>query len=282
MNSLLYEDIIKRALAEDIGFEDLTTAATVSPEHMSSAKLLVKQQGVIAGMEIAAATFRLLDPSLIFKPLIEDGSMVEPGQLLATVEGKTAPLLTGERTALNLLQRLSGIATEVRRAVEAVKGFSCTIVDTRKTTPGLRVLEKYAVRTGGGRNHRFGLFDAALIKDNHIAAAGGIGRAVALVRERSGHTVKIEVETENLVQVQEALDAKADIIMLDNMTLQQMSEAVKLIGGRCPTEASGGITLDKLREVAATGVSLISLGAVTHSVKALDISLNIADKERNF
>lgn len=282
MNPILYEDIIRRALTEDIGFEDLTTAATVPPSHHSTGKFLAKQKGVVAGLEIAASTFKLLDSGLTFSALIEDGAVVEPGQIIATVEGRTAPLLTAERTALNLLQRLSGIATSTRRAVEAVKDYSCAIVDTRKTTPGLRVLEKYAVRAGGGRNHRFGLFDAVLIKDNHIAAAGGISQAVALVRQRSGHTVKIEVETENLDQVKEALAANADIIMLDNMSIEQMRKAVQLVHGRCPTEASGGITLDILVQVAATGVDMISLGSLTHSVKALDISLNIADKARNY
>ena len=276
MNPLLYEEMAKRALEEDIGFEDLTTEAIVSPFQESTAEIIVKEEGVLAGIGIAETCFRMLDPEAKFTAKAKDGEKIFSGQVIATVSGRTRAILSAERTALNFLQRLSGIATSTQRAVEIVKDFNCRIVDTRKTTPGLRALEKYAVRVGGGFNHRFGLYDAVLIKDNHIQAAGGILKAVSLVQAKVGHMVKIEVETETLDQVREALSTGADIIMLDNMSLALMKEAVALINGQALTEASGGITLDKLAQVAATGVDLISLGWLTHSARSLDISLDFA------
>lgn len=275
MNPLYYEEIIKQALAEDLGFQDLTTESIVSESHRSVAEISAKAEGVLAGIDVAKRVFTLLDPEVSFQAQAMDGERVVPGQVLAVVEGRTRTLLGGERLALNFLQRLSGIATGTNRAVELVRDFPCRLLDTRKTTPGLRGLEKYAVRTGGGSNHRFGLFDAVLIKDNHIEAAGGIAEAVQRVRGKVGPMVKVEVETESLAQVEEALRLQVDVIMLDNMTTERMKEAVRLIGGKALTEASGGITLDSLVQVAETGVDLISLGWLTHSAQALDISLNI-------
>ncbi|MDA8443177.1 MAG: carboxylating nicotinate-nucleotide diphosphorylase [Peptococcaceae bacterium] len=280
MNSFLFNDIVQAALQEDIGFHDLTTEATVDPHHTSSAELLAKEHGVLAGLEVAFTAFRRLDPSVQCEATLQDGDSLAPGQVIAKISGHTASLLSAERVALNFLQHLCGVATATRKSVEQIKAYNCRIVDTRKTTPGLRLLEKYAVRVGGGYNHRLGLFDAVLIKDNHIAAAGGITAAVQLVRKRSGHTVKIEVETETLAQVKEAFQTGADIIMLDNMSPALMREAVQLTHGKVLTEASGGLTLDALSEVAATGVDLISLGWLTHSVKALDISLNIKESSK--
>jgi len=219
--------------------------------------------------------FALLDPAVSVTPLVTDGSRVETGDLIAEIHGPAIAVLQGERVALNLLQRLSGIATATAKAVAEVAGTNAQICDTRKTTPGLRALEKYAVRVGGGRNHRFGLFDGAMIKDNHIVAAGGITKAVNAVRQAAPHTVQIEVETTNLTQVEEALAADADIIMLDNMDCAQMTAAVKLVAGRAKTEASGNMGTRALGEVAATGVDVISIGALTHTVQALDISLRL-------
>lgn len=275
MNRLLWEEIVRTALNEDIGFQDITTESIVDEAHQSRAELMAKQEGIIAGLEVAEKVFHLLNPGVKFAAKVKDGEKVSRGQIVATVQGSTRTLLAGERTALNFVQHLSGIATATGRAVELVRGYACRIVDTRKTTPGLRVLEKYAIRVGGGHNHRLGLFDAVLIKDNHIEAAGGIVPAVAKVREKIGHMVKIEVEVESLEQVEEALTTRAEVIMLDNMPPKQMAQAVKLIDGRALTEASGGITFDSLRVVAETGVDLISLGWLTHSAPVLDISMNI-------
>ncbi len=275
MNRLLWEEIVRTALNEDIGFQDITTESIVDEAHQSRAELMAKQEGIIAGLEVAEKVFYLLNPGVKFAAKVKDGEKVSRGQIVATVQGSTRTLLAGERTALNFVQHLSGIATATGRAVELVRGHACRIVDTRKTTPGLRVLEKYAIRIGGGHNHRLGLFDAVLIKDNHIEAAGGIVPAVAKVREKIGHMVKIEVEVESLEQVEEALTTRAEVIMLDNMPPKQMAQAVKLIDGRALTEASGGITFDSLRVVAETGVDLISLGWLTHSAPVLDISMNI-------
>lgn len=275
MNRLLWEEIVRTALNEDIGFQDITTESIVDEAHQSRAELMAKQEGIIAGLEVAEKVFYLLNPGVKFAAKVKDGEKVSRGQIVATVQGSTRTLLAGERTALNFVQHLSGIATATGRAVELVRGHACRIVDTRKTTPGLRVLEKYAIRVGGGHNHRLGLFDAVLIKDNHIEAAGGIVPAVAKVREKIGHMVKIEVEVESLEQVEEALTTRAEVIMLDNMPPKQMAQAVKLIDGRALTEASGGITFDSLRVVAETGVDLISLGWLTHSAPVLDISMNI-------
>lgn len=280
MNKLLIQELVQRALQEDIGFQDLTTEAIIDPAHVSTAELLAKQDGVVAGLEVAFTAFRLLDPQANLVPVVADGDQILAGQVLARVKGRTACLLSAERTALNFLQRLSGIATRTKMAVDTVQQYKCHIIDTRKTTPGLRALEKYAVKTGGGYNHRFGLFDAVLIKDNHIAAAGSITKALERVRYHVGHMVKIEVECENLVQVEEALKASPDIIMLDNMDVNLMQKAVEMINGQALTEASGGLTLENLAQVAATGVDLISLGWLTHSINALDISLNIYESAK--
>ncbi|OLN31549.1 carboxylating nicotinate-nucleotide diphosphorylase [Desulfosporosinus metallidurans] len=277
MNPIYYESLVREALNEDLGFQDLTTEAIISETHCSVAEITAKAAGIIAGMDIAKCAFKLLDEKVSFQTKIADGAKVSPGQVVAVIEGRTRTLLGGERVALNFMQRLSGIATGTNKAVESVKDFPCHLVDTRKTTPGLRGMEKYAVRMGGGYNHRFGLFDAILIKDNHITAAGGITEAVSLVRAKVGHMVKVEVETETLAQVEEALRTSVDIIMLDNMSADQMKEAVQLINKEVLTEASGGINLDNLVRVAETGVDLISLGWLTHSAQALDLSLNIIE-----
>ncbi|AHF06094.1 carboxylating nicotinate-nucleotide diphosphorylase [Desulfitobacterium metallireducens] len=281
MNPLYYEEIVRQALSEDIGFQDLTTEAIISETHCSVAEITAKAEGILAGLDIAKRAFMLLDEQMSFQAKVHDGERVFPGQVVAVIKGRTRALLGGERVALNLLQRLSGIATETNQAVECIKNFDCHIIDTRKTMPGLRGLDKYAVKMGGGYNHRFGLFDAILIKDNHIAAAGGITEAVNLVREKVGHMVKVEVETETLDQVDEALRTPVDIIMLDNMSTELMKQAVQCIDKKVLTEASGGITLDSLVQVASTGVDLISLGWLTHSVKALDLSLNIVGEKRD-
>lgn len=266
---------MRAALAEDIRAGDITTEATVPPDLRAEAEMTAKQAGVIAGLEVAALVFSLLDTAVEFIPRVGEGEAAEPGRCVAEVRGPARAILTGERVALNFLQHLSGVATRTRRFVELVAGTGAAITDTRKTTPGLRLLEKYAVRVGGGQNHRYALDDAILIKDNHIAAAGGIRAAVERARRRGGHTTVIEVETQNRAQVEEALAAGAGIIMLDNMSPAAMRECVALIAGRAVTEASGGVNEETIRAIAETGVDLISIGALTHSVTALDISLNI-------
>lgn len=281
MNPLYYEDMIRQALNEDIGFQDLTTETIIPEDHFSAARISAKAEGIIAGLDIAKKVFTMLDEKVDFRASVQEGERVFPGQAVAVIEGRTRALLSGERVALNLLQRMSGIATETNKAAECIKDFDCHIVDTRKTMPGLRGLDKYAVKTGGGYNHRFGLFDAILIKDNHIAAAGGITEAVNLVRAKVGHMVKVEVETETIEQVKEALQNPVDIIMLDNMSTELMKQAVQLINRKVLVEASGGITFDSLVEIASTGVDLISLGWLTHSVRALDLSLNIVSGEKS-
>lgn len=269
------DDIIKRALEEDINYVDVATDYLIPESQRDKAYLVAKEDGVICGLEIAMRVFTLLDGTFEFTLHFKDGDCVKKGDVIAEYEGKTVFLLKGERTALNLLQQLSGVATATARAVEGVKGTNASIADTRKTVPTLRALQKYAVTCGGGKNHRFNLSDAAMLKDNHIDAGGGIINAVKKLREKIGHTVKIEVETRNLNEVYDALDAGADIIMLDNMSLDEMREAVALIGGRALSEASGGITPENVRAVAETGVDIISLGAITHSVKAMDISMKM-------
>lgn len=273
------DEILHNALREDAGSGDITTASCVPVKSLSIGEFTAKEPGVICGLGVAARVFELLDKTVIITPLVSDGSHVSPGAAVAEIEGPSRSILTGERTALNLLQHMSGIATRTAAAVLAVSGTGAMITDTRKTTPGLRILEKYAVRCGGGSNHRFNLADGVLIKDNHIKAAGGITQAVNLARGRRPHTLKIEVEAETLAQVEEAVAAGADIIMLDNMTPKAMAAAVALIGGRALTEASGNMgDLDNraLKAVAETGVDYISIGALTHSVKALDISLKFS------
>lgn len=275
INRQYLEQLIDRCLAEDIGPGDITTDSVVPPELVTTGFIKARQEGVVAGLPVAGAVFRRLDPELVFNPLVAEGADVDAGTVLVRLEGRARSILTGERLALNFLQRLSGVATITRRLVRLVDGYPVRLVDTRKTTPGLRVLEKYAVRVGGGHNHRLGLFDAVLIKDNHIRAAGGIRQAVERARQALPHTVKIEVETEDLAGVAEALEAGADIIMLDNMDTGTMARAVEMVRGRALLEASGGITGQTLPAVAATGVDVISVGALTHSAPALDISLDL-------
>jgi nicotinate-nucleotide pyrophosphorylase (carboxylating) len=267
------DGIIENALLEDIHTGDITTQAVVSGERKARARLLAKEPFVLAGIHVAARVFHLLDPQANFTPRFQDGDSAAKGDVLAEITGDAAFLLQGERVALNLLQRMSGIATLTARYRDAVQGTKARVVDTRKTTPGLRQLEKYAVRVGGGSNHRSGLYDGILIKENHIAAAGGITVAVERARSFVPHTLKIEVETETLEQVTEALNAGADIIMLDNMDLETMRRAVAMVGGKALLEASGGVNLNTIGEIAATGVDIISVGALTHSARAMDISM---------
>ncbi len=265
--------IIETALQEDIGSGDITTQATVASDLVSRAELVAKEDFVLAGINVAAEVFKAIDPAIAFEGLIADGQKVQKGEVLAWLKGSASSLLQGERVALNLLQRMSGISTMTSSFVREVAATDAIVVDTRKTMPGLRILDKYAVRTGGGSNHRTSLYDGVLIKENHIAAAGSITVAIERARARAPHTLKIEVETTNIIEVTEALQAGADIILLDNMTLEQLREAVQLVAGRAKTEASGGISLETVREIAETGVDLISVGALTHSVKAVDISM---------
>ena len=267
------ERIVLAALAEDIGAGDVTTDATVPADAVGVADLLVKEAGVVCGVRVAETTFRALDPDIRFEALASDGDVVEPPAVVARISGSERAILTGERVALNFLGRLSGIATLTRRYVDAIEGTGAAVLDTRKTTPGLRELEKYAVACGGGRNHRFGLDDAVLVKDNHLRAAGSVPAAVELVRAASA--LPIEVECDTLDQVAEALDVGVDAILLDNMSLDQLREAVDLTGGRARLEASGGVTLDTIRAIAETGVDEISVGALTHSARSLDVSLEL-------
>ncbi len=269
------DDVIKAAIREDINYLDQATAFVIPETDVTTAKFVSKAAGVLCGIEVALRVFELLDPGATFEVCKKDGDALEKGDLIARITGKTALLLQGERTALNLLQHMSGVATQTNAAVKLVEGTGCSIADTRKTLPGLRALQKYAVCCGGGKNHRFNLSDAAMLKDNHIDAGGGITKTVALLREKIGHTVKIEVETRNMDEVKEAVAAGADIIMLDNMTAQEMAAAVKEINGRALTEASGNITLENIREKAESGVDIISMGSLTHSVTAFDISMKI-------
>lgn len=269
------DDIITRALKEDINYVDVASDYLIPEGQRDEAYFIAKADGVLCGLSVALRTFELLDDTFEAKIYKQDGDKVQKGDLIAEFSGKTVLLLKGERTALNLLQHMSGIATATAKAVELVEGTNAQITDTRKTLPGMRALQKYAVVCGGGKNHRFNLSDGAMLKDNHIDAGGGITNAVAALRGKLGHMVKIEVETRNLDEVREAVAAGADIIMLDNMTNDMMREAVTIIGGKAKTEASGGITLETLAEVAKTGVDIISLGALTHSVQAFDISMRM-------
>ena len=275
LNLQSVDAIIDLAFAEDIGIGDITTESTVPPSQKGKGTLVAKSSGIIAGLSVADRAFKRFDSSLVFESIVTDGEEVKAGDCIATVKGSAKSILIVERTVLNFLQRLSGVATLTSEYVAAVSDYDVRIVDTRKTTPGWRALQKYAVRVGGGNNHRFGLYDAILIKDNHIVAAGGIRDAVKRARLAAPHTTKIEVEVETIEQVYEALDAKADILLLDNMSPSTMSEAVKIVDKRALTEASGGITLDQVQAVAATGVDLISVGALTHSAMPMDISLNL-------
>lgn len=267
------DDIIKTALKEDINYIDSTTDLLIPDDDISSAYFMAKDSGVLAGIDVALRVFELLDENIKITALFKDGDKVEKGDILAEFTGNTAAMLKGERTALNLIQHMSGIATYTRKCVELAEGTNASVTDTRKTLPGLRALQKYSVVAGGGKNHRYNLSDAAMLKDNHIDAYGGITPAVSALREKAGHMLKIEVEARTLEEVQEALSCGVDVIMLDNMSLEQMKEAVKLNGGRAKLEASGNVTLETIREIAQTGVDIISLGALTHSVKAFDISM---------
>ncbi len=269
------EQIIRNALAEDIGSGDVTTLGTIAADARLRGEFLAKADGVVAGLEVVQQVFALLDAGVNIVWHLRDGDTVTRGQVIGTIRGPGRAILSGERVALNLMQRMSGIATLTRQYVTAVAGTRAVILDTRKTVPGLRILDKWAVRLGGGQNHRFGLFDMALIKDNHIAAAGGITAAVAGVRASDSQQRPIEVEVTHLAQLAEALALHVDRIMLDNMSLQQMAEAVRITGGRIPLEASGNVNLETVAAIAATGVDYISSGALTHSVLALDISLDI-------
>ena len=275
-NWVIIDRIIENALEEDIGSGDITTSSLIPEDSVSSASLTAKSAFILAGLPFAKRTFELVDRNLKFRALIKDGSPVKAGTVLATIKGSTSSLLTAERTALNILQRLSGIATLTNEYVKAVKGLNSRIADTRKTAPGLRFLDKYAVKTGKGTNHRFGLFDGVLIKDNHIAAAGSITKAVKLARGKAHHLLKIEVETKNLKEVREAVLAGADIIMLDNMQPDRIKRSVDTIRKSTSSitiEASGNVSLQNVRTIAETGVDLISIGALTHSAPAADISM---------
>jgi nicotinate-nucleotide pyrophosphorylase (carboxylating) len=271
---LLVERAVAAALDEDLGASgDITTDAIIPADDAAKAAIVAREAGVVAGLDLAEAAFKALDPDIRFTRIVPDGGSVAAGSKIATVAGKTRAILTAERTALNFLGRLSGIASLTASYVKAVEGTGARIACTRKTTPGLRALEKYAVRAGGGINHRFGLYDAVLVKDNHIAAAGGIAGALARLKSRAGHSVRIEVEVDTLDQLAEALEFPIDAVLLDNMDAGTLREAVKRVAGRVVTEASGGVTLDNVREIAATGVDVISAGALTHSPRNLDSSL---------
>lgn len=268
-------EIIKVALKEDVNYLDVSSCFIFDDDHRSFANYIAREEGILCGIDASLRVFTLLDDTSSFETFFKDGDKIKKGDIIARISCKTTALLQGERTSLNLLQHMSGVATITKRAVLAIEGTAASVAETRKTLPGLRVLQKYAVLTGGGKNHRFNLSDAAMLKDNHIDAVGGIEKAVALLRERAGHTIKIEVETRNLSEVEQALRAGADIIMLDNMSLDEMREAVKLIDRRALTEASGDVTLENIKEVAETGVDIISMGALTHSVKAFNVSLKV-------
>lgn len=269
------DDIIKRALLEDINYIDVTTDYLIDDMERSSAIFLAKDDGVLCGIKVAKRVFELLDDKLIFRILKNDGDTVKKGDKIAEFDGSTKALLKGERTALNLIQHMSGIASATNRCVKLCEGTKASVADTRKTLPGLRALQKYAVTVGGGRNHRFNLSDCAMLKDNHIDAYGSLSNAVTALRKKIGHTVKIEVETRNFEELKEALNIKADIIMLDNMSCEDMKKAVEITDGKALLEASGNITEENIAEVAKTGIDIISLGALTHSVKAFDISMKI-------
>lgn len=269
------DDIIKNALLEDINYLDVTTDYLVADDAVATAKYVAKDSGVLCGIDVALRVFTLLDDGARFEVFIRDGEEVKKGDIIAKITAKTRALLKGERTALNLIQHMSGIATATNKCVKLVEGTKASIADTRKTLPGLRVLQKYAVTVGGGRNHRYNLSDCAMLKDTHLDAYGSMTGAVNALREKMGHTVKIEVEVANLDELQEALGLGVEVIMLDNMSCEAMAEAVKITDGRAKLEASGNVTAETIRPIAETGVDIISLGALTHSVKAFDISMKI-------
>ncbi|RLB17254.1 MAG: carboxylating nicotinate-nucleotide diphosphorylase [Deltaproteobacteria bacterium] len=272
------DKIIDTALDEDVGSGDITTSAIIVPSLKGKAQLLAREELLLAGIDVFSSVFSRLDPEIVVECTYHDGDVIPKGSNIGTVTGSMRGILSGERTALNFLQRLSGIATLTRQYVEKTDPSTIRVIDTRKTTPGLRILEKYAVRVGGGFNHRFGLFDGILIKDNHIAAAGCISEAVKKVKATVPHTLKIEIEVEDIKGLEEAIEAGADAILLDNMPVKEMKEAVSIARGRVLLEASGGITLEKIEEISKTGVNLISVGAITHSARSVDISLEVMKK----
>lgn len=275
LNKIYVDRLIENALLEDINYVDAATDYLIPEEQEGSARFIAKADGVLAGLDIALRVFEILEPDFKAEVFKKDGDYLKKGDEIAVISGKTKTLLKGERTALNLLQHMSGVATATNKAVKIVEGTNASIADTRKTLPNLRPIEKYAVTVGGGKNHRYNLSDCAMLKDNHVDAGGGITNAVSTLRKKLGHTVKIELEVRNLDELNEALEAGADIIMLDNMSCKDMKKAVEITAGRAKLEASGGITDETLRAVAETGVDIISMGAITHSVKAFDVSLKI-------
>jgi len=279
LNNIYIDNLIKTALLEDVNYIDISTAFIIGREEMAAGTLLAKEDGVLSGIDVFLHVFELLDGGFRAEKYKNDGDIICKGDILAKICGKTIFLLQGERTALNLIRHMSGIATMTAEAVRLIEGTGAAVSDTRKTLPGLRPLQKYAVMCGGGKNHRFNLSDAAMLKDNHIDCGGGIEKTVKKLREKAGHTLKIEVEARNSDEVKEALDAGADIIMLDNMTPADMKKAVDFIDKRAVTEASGNVTTENIREAAETGVDVISLGALTHSVKDLDLSFKIKKGE---
>lgn len=279
LNQIYIDNIINTALCEDINYIDMTTDNLIDDNHQSTAYFIAKDSGVLCGIDIAVRVFELAGGNVETEILLKDGTEVKKGDIIANLKGSTKTLLKGERTALNLLQHMSGIATATNKCVKLAEGTNAKITDTRKTLPGLRALQKYAVTVGGGRNHRFNLSDGAMLKDNHIDAYGSITGAVSVLREKAGHMLKVEVEVRTFEELQEALDCGCEIIMLDNMSPEDMKKAVEITAGRAKLEASGNITLDNLRETALTGVDIISLGALTHSVKCFDISMRIKTVE---
>ncbi len=271
------DEIIRKALEEDLGDGDHTSLSTIPENATGKARLIIKQQGILAGLEIAEKVFNILDPDIIFKKLLPDGSHVKPGDIAFEISGRARSILSGERLALNFMQRLSGIASFTAKLVEITKAYPVKLLDTRKTTPLLRELEKYAVRTGGGENHRMGLYDMILIKDNHVDFAGGISNAIEASRtylQNNGKSMKIEIEVRNFDELRQVLEkGGVDRIMLDNFSPQDMQRAVKIIDHRCETEASGGISIENIQQYAATGVDFISVGALTHQIQSMDMSL---------
>lgn len=275
LDNLMVYDLIRQALKEDIGHSDITTNSFISPDKVLDARFNSREDGILAGLPIVKTIYKILDESIEFTPLLKDGNKISKGQTIATVRGNARAILTGERVSLNFIQRMSAIATMTNKFQEAIKPYKAKIADTRKSCPNFRVFEKYSVATGGGSPHRFGLYDAVMIKDNHIQAAGSIKEAVKTARKNVSHTTKIEVETENLVQVSEALEVGADIIMLDNMNIEEMKKAIELIAGNAITEASGTVSLETVNLIASTGVDYISTSAITAKAGILDIGLDI-------